>query len=71
MRSYFPQVPWAEFDLAWAQSLPAFKNDPRIEAAGMQKNYDFLREAEGWPVNVPIAESYTNAVVEAVAPSMG
>jgi NitT/TauT family transport system substrate-binding protein len=70
VRPFFAQVPQAEFDLAWKLTLPSFRDNPRIEEAGMKKNYAFLAEAEQRPVTVPIADSYTNAVVDAVAPSM-
>jgi NitT/TauT family transport system substrate-binding protein len=36
----------------------------------MLQDYKFLEEGEQKPVTVPIADSYTNAVVDAVAPSM-
>ncbi|WP_398475287.1 ABC transporter substrate-binding protein [Tardiphaga sp.] len=70
VRPFFAQVPQAEFDLAWKLTLPSFRDNPRIEEAGMKKNYAFLAEAEQKPVTVPIADSYTNAVVDTVAPSM-
>lgn len=70
VRPFFIQVPKAEFDLAWRLTLPSFGDNPRIEEGGMLKNYKFLEEGEQKPVNVPIADSYTNAVVDAVAPSM-
>jgi NitT/TauT family transport system substrate-binding protein len=51
-------------------SLPPFRDNPRIEEKGMLKDYKFLEESEQRPVTVPIADSYTNAVVDAVAPSI-
>jgi NitT/TauT family transport system substrate-binding protein len=70
VRPFFTQVPNAEFDLAWKLTLPSFRDNPRIEESGMLKDYKFLEEGEQKPVTVPIADSYTNAVVDAVAPSM-
>ncbi|MFH1556236.1 MAG: ABC transporter substrate-binding protein [Pseudomonadota bacterium] len=70
VRPFFTQVPKAEFDLAWNLSLPAFSDSPRISEAGMMKNYSFLQEGERKSVGVPIGDSYTNAVVDAVAPSL-
>jgi hypothetical protein len=43
---------------------------PRIEENGMLKDYKFLEEGEQRPVTVPIADSYTNTFVDAVAPSV-
>jgi NitT/TauT family transport system substrate-binding protein len=70
VRPFFTQVPKGEFDLAWNLSLPSFSDSPRIAEAGMMKNYSFLQEGERKSVEVPIGDSYTNAVVDAVAPSM-
>jgi NitT/TauT family transport system substrate-binding protein len=70
VRPFFTQVPKAEFDPAWNLSLPSFSDSPRIDEAGMLKNYSFLQEGERKSVIVPIGKSYTNAVVDAVAPSM-
>jgi NitT/TauT family transport system substrate-binding protein len=70
VRPFFTQVPKTEFDLAWKLTLPSFRDNPRIEENGMLKDYKFLEEGEQKPVTVPIADSYTNAVVDAVAPSM-
>lgn len=70
VRPFFTQVPKAEFDLAWKLTLPSFRDNPRIEENGMLKDYKFLEEGEQKNVTVPIADSYTNAVVDAVAPSM-
>ncbi|WP_045011191.1 ABC transporter substrate-binding protein [Bradyrhizobium sp. LTSP849] len=70
VRPFFTQVPKGEFDMAWALSLPSFGDNPKIDEAGMLQNYGFLQEAERRPVTVPVAESYTNAIVDAVAPSM-
>jgi NitT/TauT family transport system substrate-binding protein len=70
VRPFFSLVPQAEFDLAWKLTLPSFRDNPRIEESGMAKNYAFLAEGEQKPVTVPIAESFTNAVVDAVSPSM-
>jgi NitT/TauT family transport system substrate-binding protein len=36
----------------------------------MLKDDRFLEEGEQKPVTVPIADTYTNAVVDAVTPSM-
>lgn len=71
VRSFFDRTPAEEFASAWAQNAAAFPDTPRIAASGMQKNYDFLREGEGKAVAVPLAASFTNEVVDAVAPSMG
>ena len=43
---------------------------PRIEENGILKDSRFLQEGEPKPVTLPIADAYTNAVVDAVAPSM-
>jgi len=71
VRFFFEKTPTEEFVSAWAQNLVAFAATPRIAESGMQKNYDFLREGEGKAVAVPLAASFTNEVVDAVAPSMG
>lgn len=71
VRSFFEKTPTDEFVAAWVQNLSAFPETPRVVAAGMQKNYDFLREAEGKTVNVPLEKSFTNDIVDAVAPTMG
>jgi NitT/TauT family transport system substrate-binding protein len=70
VRPFFTQVPKAEFDLAWKLTLPSFRDNPRIEESGMLKDYKFLEEGEQKPVTVPIADSYTNAVVDSVTSSM-
>ena len=71
VRTFFDKTPTEEFVAAWAQNVAGFAATPRIEAPAMQKNYDFLREGEGKSVDVPLAASFTNDVVDAVAPSMG
>jgi NitT/TauT family transport system substrate-binding protein len=71
VHSFFDKTPGEEFASAWAQNISAFSATPRIAESGMQKNYDFLREGEGKSVAVPLADSFTNEVVDAVAPSMG
>ena len=71
VRYFFEKTPTEEFVSAWAQNLAAFAATPRIAESGMQKNYDFLREGEGKAVAVPLSASFTNEVVDAVAPSMG
>ncbi|MDX3968629.1 MAG: ABC transporter substrate-binding protein [Bradyrhizobium sp.] len=70
VRTFFPNVPAAEFDAAWSASLPSYPETPRITEVGMRQNYEFLREGEGKPVEVALDRSFTNAVVDAVAPSM-
>ena len=45
-------------------------NYESMSRAWLLKDYKFLEEGEQKPVTVPIADSYTNAVVDAVAPSM-
>ena len=67
VRYFFEKTPTEEFVSAWAQNLAAFAATPRIAESGMQKNYDFLREGEGKAV----VASFTNEVVDTVAPSMG
>ncbi|MBR0870325.1 ABC transporter substrate-binding protein [Bradyrhizobium tropiciagri] len=71
VRSFFEKTPPDEFTSAWTQNVAAFPATPRITADGMQRNYDFLRDGEGKAVTVPLADSFTNEVVDAVAPSMG
>ena len=71
VRSFFEKTPAEEFASAWAQNTSAFPDTPRVAASGMLKNYDFLREGEGKAIAIPVTASFTNEVVDAVAPSMG
>jgi ABC-type nitrate/sulfonate/bicarbonate transport system substrate-binding protein len=60
----------AIFDTAWAASLPSYPATPRIEAAGVEKNMAFMKAAEAEPVRITADQVSTNAIVEAVAPTM-
>ncbi|MEP9350415.1 ABC transporter substrate-binding protein [Xanthobacter sp. KR7-225] len=71
VRTFFEKTPSGEFDLAWQQNLPAFPASPRITAAGMRKNYDFLHEGDGKAVSVPLEKSFTNEIVDSISPVKG
>jgi hypothetical protein len=70
-RSFFEKTPTEEFVSAWTQNLAGFAGSHCIAASGMQKHHDFLCDGEGREVTVPLADSFTNEIADAVAPSMG
>ncbi len=70
VRTFFSRTDPAIFDAAWAASLPSYPSTPRIEAAGIEKNMAFMNAVEAEPVRITADQVSTNAIVDAVAPTM-
>lgn len=70
VRTFFSQTDPAIFDTAWAASLPSYPATPRIEAAGVEKNVAFMNAVEAEPVRITADQVSTNAIFDAVAPTM-
>lgn len=70
VRTFFVRTDPVIFDAAWAASLPSYPATPRMEASGVEKNMAFMNAVEAEPVRIGADQVYTNAVVDAVAPSM-
>ncbi|MNL19465.1 hypothetical protein D3C87_1406650 [compost metagenome] len=70
VRSYFAHTAAPIFDSAWTASLPSYPATPKVERSGIEKNIKFMNAVEADPVSIDPQSVFTNAIVEAVAPSM-
>jgi NitT/TauT family transport system substrate-binding protein len=65
MQNFFPTADKAVLDLAWDAIMPGFGKTLSVNAEGITRNYEFLREVRGEVIASPLAETFTNAYVEA------
>lgn len=65
VRTFFAKTDPAVFDAAFDANLPAYPKTPRISAAGMERNLDFIEAATGERPQIAIEDAYTNKFVEA------
>ncbi|MGY2857520.1 ABC-type nitrate/sulfonate/bicarbonate transport system substrate-binding protein [Pseudomonas tolaasii] len=70
VRPYFAHTDNAIFDAAWTASLPSYPATPRVERDGVEKNISFMNAVENDPVSIDPQQVYTNAIVDAVAPTV-
>ena len=66
----FSKIDKRVIDRAWDAIMPGFGESLAVEPNGIARNYDFLRTVRGETATSPIPDTYTNAIVEAVQPTL-
>jgi NitT/TauT family transport system substrate-binding protein len=66
----FSKIDKTVIDLAWNAILPGFDKSLVVTPDGIARNYEFLRAVRGELATSPIPETYTNAFVQAVEPTL-
>lgn len=70
VRPYFAHTAATIFDAAWIASLPSYPATPKVERSGIEKNISFMNAVEADPVSLDPQAVFTNAIVDAVAPTL-
>jgi NitT/TauT family transport system substrate-binding protein len=68
LREFYPRTEMSILEQGWNNILPGFASSLVIEREGVQRNYEFLRDARGDVLSTPIEETFTNVYVSEVNP---
>ena len=66
IRPFYAATDEAVLDRAWQGILPGFGQTLAIDAKGINRNLEFIRDARGGEIDVSLPETFTNSFVEEV-----